>query len=247
MSNITNMIVEGKGKRLYATENPDEAVVYYRDETFAFHGLKRGRIIGKGEINNLICEYMFTLLAKKGVPNHFIRRIDNRCSLVRRVEMIPIMVKVRNIVAGSLARRIGYPDGTHLRNTVIEYNLKDPELEDPLVNLTHITAMSLATPEEISQIEYLSRRVNDIVSECMREINIELIDFKLEFGRYKGQILLADEVSPDTCRFWDASTHEPLDLDRFRHDLGDVAEAYRDVLHRLTGNVLKNTEEDGEE
>lgn len=247
MSNITNMIVEGKGKRLYATENPDEAVVYYRDETFAFHGLKRGRIIGKGEINNLICEYMFTLLDKNGVPNHFIRRIDNRCSLVKRVEMIPIMVKVRNIVAGSLARRIGYPDGTHLRNTVIEYNLKDPELEDPLVNLTHITAMSLATPEEISQIEYLSRRVNDIVSECMREINIELIDFKLEFGRYKGQILLADEVSPDTCRFWDASTHEPLDLDRFRHDLGDVAEAYRDVLHRLTGNVLKNTEEDGEE
>lgn len=247
MSNITNMIVEGKGKRLYATENPDEAVVYYRDETFAFHGLKRGRIIGKGEINNLICEYMFTLLDKKGVPNHFIRRIDNRCSLVKRVEMIPVMVKVRNIVAGSLARRIGYPDGTHLRNTVIEYNLKDPELEDPLVNLTHITAMALATPEEISQIEYLSRRVNDIVSECMREINIELIDFKLEFGRYKGQILLADEVSPDTCRFWDASTHEPLDLDRFRHDLGDVAEAYRDVLHRLTGNVLKNSEEDGDE
>lgn len=246
MSNITNMIVEGKGKRLYATENPDEAVVYYRDETFAFHGLKRGRIIGKGEINNLISEYMFTLLTKKGVPNHFIRRIDNRCSLIKRVEMIPVTVKVRNIVAGTLAQRIGYPDGTRLRNTVIEYNLKDPDLEDPLVNLTHITAMALATAEEISQMEYLSRRVNDIVSECMREINIELIDFKLEFGRYKGQILLADEVSPDTCRFWDARTHEPLDLDRFRHDLGDVAEAYRDVLHRLTGNVLKNSEE-GEE
>ena len=244
MNNITTMIAEGKGKRLYATENPDEAVVYYRDETYAFHGLKRGRIIGKGEINNLICEYMFTLLTEKGVPNHFIRRIDNRCSLVKRVEIIPFTVTVRNIAAGSLARRIGYPDGTKLRNTVIEYNLKDPELDDSLVNLTHITAMGLAEPEEVAQMEALSRRVNEIVTECMREINIELIDFKLEFGRYKGQILLADEVSPDNCRFWDIATHEPMDLDRFRHDLGDVAEAYRDILHRLTGNVLKNTEEE---
>ena len=244
MSNITTMITEGKAKRLYATENPDEAVVYYRDETFAFHGLKRGRIIGKGEINNLICEYIFTLLTEKGVPNHFIKRIDSRCSLVKRVEIIPFTVTVRNIVAGSLAKRIGYPDGTHLRNTVVEFNLKDPELEDSLINHTHITAMGLATPEEIRRVEELSLKVNEIVSECMREINIELIDFKLEFGRCKGEILLADEVSPDTCRFWDAHTHEPLDLDRFRHDLGDVAEAYRDVLHRLTGNVLKNTEED---
>ena len=210
MNSITNMIAEGKGKRLYATENPDEAVVYYRDETFAFHGLKRGRIIGKGEINNLICEYMFTLLTQKGVPNHFIRRIDNRCSLIKRVEIIPVTIKVRNIVAGSLAKRIGYPDGTRLKNTVVEMSL----------------------------------RVNDILSECMREINIELIDFKLEFGRFHGEILLADEVSPDTCRFWDARTHEPLDIDRFRHDLGDVEEAYREVLHRLTGNVLKNTEEE---
>lgn len=244
MSNITNMIAEGKGKRLYATENPDEAVVYYRDETFAFHGLKRGRIIGKGEINNLICEYIFTLLTEKGVPNHFISRIDNRCSLVKRVEIIPFTVTVRNIAAGSLSKRTGLADGTRLRNTVIEYNLKDPELEEHLVNLTHITALGLATPEEVAQMEKMSRRVNEIVSECMKEINIELIDFKLEFGRFHGEILLADEVSPDTCRFWDARTHEPLDLDRFRHDLGDVAEAYQDVLHRLTGNVLKNTEED---
>ena len=244
MGNITNMIAEGKGKRLYATENPDEAVVYYRDETFAFHGLKRGRIIGKGEINNLICEYMFTLLTQKGVPNHFIKRIDNRCSLVKRVEIIPFTVKVRNIVAGSLAKRLGYPDGTRLRNTVIEYCLKDAELEEPLINLTHITAMGLATPEEVRRMEEIGLRVNEIVTECMNDINIELIDLKLEFGRCHGEILLADEVSPDTCRFWDASTHEPLDIDRFRHDLGDVAEAYRDVLHRLTGNVLKNTEEE---
>lgn len=244
MSDITNLIAEGQAKRLYATENEDEAVVYYRDETVAFHGLKRGRIIGKGEINNLICEYMFTLLTEKGVPNHFIKRIDNRCSLIKRVEIIPFTVTVRNIAAGSLARRIGLPDGTKLRNPVIEFNLKNDELEDSLLNVTHITALDLATVAEVKQIELMSRRVNEILSECMSGIGIELIDFKVEFGRYKGEILLADEVSPDTCRFWDANTHEPLDLDRFRHDLGDVEEAYREVLHRLTGNVLRNTEEE---
>jgi len=244
MSEITNLIAEGRAKRLYATENEDEAVVYYRDETVAFHGLKRGRIIGKGEINNLICEYMFTLLTEKGVPNHFIRRIDNRCSLVKRVNIIPFTVTVRNIAAGSLARRIGLPDGTRLRNPVIEFNLKNEELEDSLLNVTHITALDLATTAEVKQIEMMSRRVNEILTECMSDIGIELIDFKLEFGRYKGEILLADEVSPDTCRFWDANTHEPLDLDRFRHDLGDVEEAYREVLHRLTGNVLRNNEEE---
>ncbi len=244
MSDITNLIAEGQAKRLYATENEDEAVVYYRDETVAFHGLKRGRIIGKGEINNLICEYMFTLLTEKGVPNHFIKRIDNRCSLIKRVEIIPFTVTVRNIAAGSLARRIGLPDGTKLRNPVIEFNLKNDELEDSLLNVTHITALDLATVAEVKQIELMSRRVNEILSECMNGIGIELIDFKVEFGRYKGEILLADEVSPDTCRFWDANTHEPLDLDRFRHDLGDVEEAYREVLHRLTGNVLRNTEEE---
>ena len=244
MSNITDMIAEGRGKRLYATENPEECVVYYRDETFAFHGLKRGRIIGKGEINNLICEYMFTLLTQKGVPNHFIRRIDKCSSLVKRVEIIPVSVKVRNIVAGSLAKRIGYPDGTHLKNTVVEYNLKYPELDDPLVNITHITAVELATREEMDIMYNYALRVNEILKETMKEIGIELIDFKLEFGRYHGEILLADEVSPDTCRFWDSRTHEPLDIDRFRHELGNVEEAYHEVLHRLTGNVLKNSEEE---
>ena len=244
MTEITNLIAEGQAKRLYATENADEAVVYYRDETVAFHGLKRGRIIGKGEINNLICEYVFTLLTEKGVPNHFIRRIDNRCSLIKRVEIVPFTVTVRNIAAGSLARRIGLADGTKLRNPVLEFNLKDAGLEDSLVNITHITALDLATVEEVKQIEMMSRRVNEILTECMSGIGIELIDFKMEFGRYNGQILLADEVSPDTCRFWDANTHEPLDLDRFCHDLGDVEEAYREVLHRLTGNALRNNEED---
>lgn len=244
MYSITNLITEGKGKRLYATDNPDEAVVFYRDETFAYHGLKRGKILGKGEINNLICEHMFTMLSEKGVPNHFIRRIDKCSSLVKRVEIIPVSVKVRNIVAGSLAKRIGYPDGTHLKNTVVEYNLKYPELDDPLVNITHITAVELATREEMDIMYNYAIRVNEILKETMKEIGIELIDFKLEFGRYHGEILLADEVSPDTCRFWDSRTHEPLDIDRFRHELGNVEEAYHEVLHRLTGNVLKNSEEE---
>ncbi|NLI20710.1 MAG: phosphoribosylaminoimidazolesuccinocarboxamide synthase [Clostridiales bacterium] len=244
MTSITETITEGKGKRLYATENPDEAVVYYKDEAIAFHGLKRGRIIGKGEINNRICEYLFTLLKQQGVPNHFLRRLDERSSLVKRVDIIPVVVKVRNIVAGSLARRTGYAAGTHLRNTVIEYCLKDSELDDPLVNLTHITAMGLATADEIGLMEQVAVRVNGILTEVLREISIELIDFKLEFGRFHGEVLLSDEISPDTCRFWDASTHEPLDIDRFRLDLGDVADAYQDVLHRLTGYVYKNTEEE---
>ena len=244
MTSITDIITEGKGKRVYATESPDEAVVYYKDEAIAFHGLKRGRIIGKGEINNRICENLFTLLAQQGVPNHFIRRIDDRSSLVKRVEIIPVVVKVRNIVAGSLARRTGYPEGTRLRNTVIEYCLKDSDLDDPLVNLTHITAMSLATEEEVRTMERIAMRVNGILTEVLREINIELIDFKLEFGRFHGEVLLSDEISPDTCRFWDACTHEPLDIDRFRRDLGDVEDAYREVLHRLTGYAYKNAEEE---
>ncbi|NCB05073.1 MAG: phosphoribosylaminoimidazolesuccinocarboxamide synthase, partial [Clostridia bacterium] len=142
------LLVEGKGKQVFATDHPDEAIVYYKDEALAYHGLKRGRIIGKGEINNLICEYLFTLLAEQGVPNHFLRRLDERRSLVKRVSIIPVVVKVRNIVAGSLARRTGYPEGTRLRNTVIEYCLKDSELDDPLLNISHITAMGLATREE---------------------------------------------------------------------------------------------------
>ena len=244
MPNITDLIAEGKAKRIYGTENPDEAVVYYRDETFAFHGLKRGRIIGKGEINNLICEYMFALLSEKGIPNHFIRRVDNRCALIKRVDIIPVSVKVRNIVAGSLARRIGYPVGTRLKNTVIEYCMKDVELEDPLLNVTHITAMELATAEEIRTMEQMSLRVNDVLRECLKELSIELVDFKLEFGRFHGEILLADEVTPDTCRFWDARTHEPMDIDRFRHDMGDVEEAYQDVLQRLTGHVMQTGKEE---
>ena len=236
MVEVGELLKEGKGKRLYATNNPDEGVVYFKDEAMAFHGLKRGRILGKGEVNNAVCKHIFEILTEHGIENPFIRQLDARQSLVKRVEIIPVAIKVRNRVAGSLARRIGYPLGTKLDTTVIECVLKNDELEDPLVNFTHIEAMKLATREEMVQICDIARKVNDILIAYMKEINIEVIDFKLEFGRFHGKILVADEITPDTARFWDARTHEPLDIDRFRRDLGNVEQAYQEVLHRMMGD-----------
>lgn len=236
MLEIGELLKEGKGKRLYATNDPEVGIVYFKDEAMAFHGLKRGRILGKGEVNNAVCKHIFELLAANGVENHFISQLDARQSLVKRVEIFPVAVKVRNIVAGSLARRIGLPVGTRMEPTVIECVLKDDELENPLVNFTHIQAMKLATRDEMEHICQIALKVNDILSNYMKEIGIELIDFKLEFGRYHGKILLADEISPDTARFWDARTHEPLDIDRFRRDLGNVEQAYQEVLHRMMGD-----------
>ena len=229
------LLTEGKGKRVYATEDPDKAIVYFKDEAMAYHGLKRGRIFGKGEINNAICKHIFELLAAQGVESHFLEQLDARQALVKRVEIIPVAIKVRNIVEGSLSRRIAMPEGTKLANTVVEFVLKNSDAEDPLVNFTHITAMGLATQAELEEMNRIALQVNDILSRYMKEINIELIDFKLEFGRYKGRVLLADEITPDTCRFWDSRTHEPLDIDRFRRDLGNVEQAYQEVLHRMMG------------
>ncbi len=236
MPEIKELIREGKGKRVYATEDPDLAIVYYKDEAMAFHGLKRGRILGKGEINNAICQHLFTLLKNQGVENHFVRKLDARQSLVLRCEMMPFAIKVRNRVAGGMHVRTGLPVGMKLDPPVLEFVLKESEMDtDALVNHTHLLAMKAATMEEITEIRRLSRRINEVLSAYMSEIRIELIDFRLEFGRYKGKILLADEISPDTARFWDSSTHEPLDIDRFRRDLGDVKEAYQEVLHRMMG------------
>ena len=238
MPEIRELLREGKGKRVYATENPDQAVVYYKDEAMAFHGLKRGRILGQGDINNAICQHLFTLLKDHGVENHFIRQLDARQSLVLRCEMMSFAVKIRNRVAGGMHTRTGLPVGMKLDRPVVEFVLKESELDvDALVNHTHLLAMKAATVEEIEEIRRLSYRINDILSAYMSEINIELIDFRIEFGRYKGKILLADEISPDTARFWDSSTHEPLDIDRFRRDLGDVKEAYQEVLHRMMGTT----------
>ena len=236
MPEIRELIREGKGKRVYATEDPEKAVVYYKDEAMAFHGLKRGRILGKGEINNAICQHLFTLLKEHGVDNHFLRTLDARQSLVLRCEMMPFAVKIRNRVAGGMHIRTGLPVGMKLEQPVIEFVLKESEMDvDALVNHTHLLAMKAATMEEIEEIRALSKRINEILSNYMSEIIIELIDFRIEFGRYHGKILLADEISPDTARFWDSSTHEPLDIDRFKRDLGDVKEAYQEVLHRMMG------------
>ncbi|MBP3720705.1 MAG: phosphoribosylaminoimidazolesuccinocarboxamide synthase [Clostridia bacterium] len=238
MPEIRELIREGKGKRVYATDDPDYAVVYYKDEAMAFHGLKRGRILGKGEINNAICEHLFTLLEDQGVKTHFVRQLDARQSLVYRCDMMVFAVKIRNRVAGSMHTRTGLPVGMKLEQPVIEFCLKDSEMDtDALVNHTHLLAMKAATMEEINEIRVLCKRINEILSAYMSEINIELIDFRIEFGRFKGKILLADELSPDKARFWDSRTHEPLDIDRFRRDLGGVTEAYQEVLHRMMGTT----------
>ena len=235
MAEVGELLTEGKGKRVYATDDPKTAIVYFKDEAMAFHGLKRGRILGKGEVNNAVCRHIYEMLERHGVKTHFLRQLDGRQSLVKRVEIIPVCVKVRNRVAGSLAQRINLPTGMRLNPTVIEFCLKNEDLEEPLVNATHIRALGLATAEELDFISETASRVNSVLTDFMAEIGIELIDFKLEFGRYHGEVLLADEISPDTARFWDARTHEPLDIDRFRRDLGNVEQAYQEVLHRMMG------------
>jgi len=235
MVEMGKLLTEGKGKRVYATEDPGKAIVYFKDEAMAFHGLKRGRILGKGEVNNAVSRQFFQLLAKNGIENHYLEQVDNRHSLVKRVEIIPVAVKVRNRAAGSLAKRCGLSVGEKMDPPVVEFCLKDDYLDNPLVNSTHIQALKLATEEEIRQITQTALKVNDILTEYMKEINIEVIDFKLEFGRYEGRILVADEISPDTARFWDSRTHEPLDIDRFRRDLGNVEQAYQELLHRMMG------------
>lgn len=235
MVEMGNLLTEGKGKRVYATNEPDKAIVYFKDEAMAFHGLKRGRILGKGEVNNAVSRQFFQLLTKNGIENHYLEQLDSRQSLVRRVDIIPVAVKVRNRAAGSLAKRCGFPVGEKMNPTVVEFCLKDDYLDNPLVNSTHIQALKLATAEELREINATALRVNDILTEYMKEINIEVIDFKLEFGRFEGRILVADEISPDTARFWDARTHEPLDIDRFRRDLGNVEQAYQELLHRMMG------------
>ena len=236
MPEIGMILREGKGKKVYATDDPDKAIVYFKDEAMAFHGLKRGRILGKGEVNNAVCEHLFSLLQENGIENHYIEKIDARHSLVKRCEMLPFFVKIRNRAAGQLAVRTGIPVGEKLDPVVVEYVIRDTDADvDPMINHTHIYAMKAATPEEMAQIDSICLKVNDLLMNYLKEINIELIDFKLEFGRYHGRIIVADEITPDTARFWDSSTHEPLDKDRFRRDMDNVAEAYQEVLHRMMG------------
>ena len=229
------LIREGKSKRIYATDDPDLAIEYFKDDAMAFHGLKRGRIVGKGEVNNAISRKFFSLLSEHQVPNHYVQPLDNRSSIVKRCEMVPVAVKVRNRAAGSLAQRLGLTEGRPLQPPVVEYALKLDSDEDPLVNLSHILALRLASREEIEAMTRMALQVNGIIFNFMREISIELVDFKLEFGRFKGEVLVADEISPDVARFWDARTHEPMDIDRFRWDMDDTAQAYQELLQRMMG------------
>jgi phosphoribosylaminoimidazole-succinocarboxamide synthase len=228
-------IYEGKAKKVYATDNPDVVLVEYKDDATAFNGIKKGQIIGKGIVNNKMSNYLMKLLEKAGVPTHYIEQISDRETYVKRVKIVPLEVIVRNVAAGSLSKRLGLAEGTPMKQTVLEFCYKDDALGDPIVNDYHIAAIDLATPEELNKIKDLAFKINDFLSSLLKDIGIQLIDFKLEFGRYKGDIILADEISPDTCRFWDIKTQKKLDKDRFRRDLGDVEEAYQEISKRLMG------------
>ncbi len=227
------LLYEGKAKQVYLTEDPTVVMVHYKDDATAQNGLKRGTIAGKGVINNRMSNYLFQFLEQHGVPTHFIRECNERDTLVRRVEIVPLEVIVRNIAAGSLAERLGLPEGTILPSTVLEFCYKNDALGDPMVNRYHIRAINLATDAELDTICSLALQVNTLLQQRLEQANLTLVDFKLEFGRYNGGILLADEISPDTCRLWDTNTHEKLDKDRFRRDLGHTEEAYAEVMHRL--------------
>ena len=232
----TTQMYEGKAKKVFATENPDFCIVSYKDDATAFNGLKKGTILGKGAINNRVTNHLMRLLEKNGVPTHLVEELNDRETLVKKVSIVPLEVIVRNIAAGSLSKRLGLPEGVKLGSTVLEYCFKNDDLGDPMVNDYHILAMGWATREELNQIAAYSFKVNEVLSEYLKEAGIELIDFKLEFGKTKdGTIVLADEISPDTCRFWDSVTHEKLDKDRFRRDLGGVEDAYQEILRRLLG------------
>ncbi|MDR3264342.1 MAG: phosphoribosylaminoimidazolesuccinocarboxamide synthase [Clostridiales bacterium] len=231
----TELLYEGKAKKVWKTDNDDVLIVDYKDDATAFNGLKKGTIAGKGVINNKVSNHMFKLLEKQGIPTHYVEQLSDRKTAVKKVSIVPIEVIVRNIAAGSLSKRLGLAEGYKLKKTVLEYCYKDDALGDPMINEYHIRAIGLATDAEVARIAAYSFKINDFMTEYLRDAGIELIDFKLEFGRYKGEIILADEISPDTCRFWDTKTGEKLDKDRFRRDLGGVEDAYREILRRLMG------------
>ena len=228
-------LYEGKAKKVFATDDPDLVIVDYKDDATAFNGLKKGTIAGKGVINNKMSNMMFRLMQQHGIPTHFVEELSDRETAVKKVQIVPLEVIIRNTAAGSFSKRYGVPEGKKLPVTVFEFSYKNDDLGDPLINDYHALAMELATPEEIDTIKKMAFKVNEIMKDFFKTLNIDLIDFKLEFGRFKGQIILADEISPDTCRFWDMTTGEKLDKDRFRRDMGGVEDAYKEVFARLTG------------
>jgi phosphoribosylaminoimidazole-succinocarboxamide synthase len=227
------LLYEGKAKKMFSTDNKDEIRVYFKDDATAFNGIKKAQIEKKGILNNSITTMLYELLEKKGIKTHFIKKLSDREQLCKKVEIVPLEVIVRNVAAGSMAKRYGIEEGTELQTTVLELSYKNDELGDPLINDYHAVAMGLSTFEELSEIYHTASEINDILKELFLKKDINLIDFKLEFGRFNGEIILADEISPDTCRFWDVKTGEKLDKDRFRRDLGNVTEAYEEILSRI--------------
>jgi len=227
------MFYEGKAKRLYTTSDPDLVIQYFKDDATAFNAKKRGTIEDKGVMNNRMSELFFTLLERAGVRTHFVRRLDDREMLCKRLDIVPVETVVRNIVAGSMAKRLGREEGAPLKQPVVEYYYKSDPLDDPLIYAEHAIEFGWATASEIEQIKSLALKVNEVLKRFLDERGVLLVDFKLEFGRHKGEILLGDEICPDTCRFWDKQTRQKLDKDRFRRDLGGVEEAYHEMLRRV--------------
>ena len=230
------LLYEGKAKKVYTTENPDVLIVDYKDDATAFNGVKKGTIVGKGVVNNRMTNHIFKMLEEKGIPTHFIEELSDRETAVKKVEIVPLEVIVRNVAAGSFSKKLGIKEGFRLLSPTLEFSYKNDELGDPMINDYYAVAIGAATREEIDKITELVFKINEILVDYFKSIKVDLIDFKVEFGRYKGQIILADEISPDTCRFcrlWDATTHEKLDKDRFRRDLGHVEEAYEEIYRRI--------------
>ncbi|MGL4484212.1 MAG: phosphoribosylaminoimidazolesuccinocarboxamide synthase, partial [Anaerovoracaceae bacterium] len=227
------MLYEGKAKKVYKTDNPELYIVDYKDDATAFNGEKKGTIVGKGVINNTMSDIIFQLLEKKGVPTHFVEQLSDTATLVKAVKIFPLEVIMRNIAAGSFSKRYGVEEGTALLQATLEYSLKDDDLGDPLINRDHALALGLATEEQLVKIKEYAAIVNETLKEFFLSKGLKLVDFKIEFGLYNDEIILADEISPDTCRLWDVKTGEKMDKDRFRRDLGNVEQTYKDVLERI--------------
>ncbi len=229
-------LYEGKAKKVFATEDPNLVIVSYKDDATAFNGLKKGTIAGKGVVNNRMTNYMFKLLEKAGVPTHYVEELNDRETVVKKVSIVPLEVIVRNVAAGSFSKRMGVEEGTALKCPILEFSYKNDDLGDPFINDYYALALGIATKEEIDLIAKYTFMVNDFMLDFFKKLNIDLIDFKIEFGKTPdGKIILADEISPDTCRFWDSTTHEKLDKDRFRRDMGGVEGAYAEMMKRVFG------------
>lgn len=227
-------LYEGKAKKVFATENPNYYIVSYKDDATAFNGEKKGTIAGKGVVNNRMSNIMCRMLESHGIETHYVEELNDRETVVKAVEIVPLEVIVRNVAAGSFSKRFGVEEGTHLKNPTLEYCLKDDALGDPMINDYQILALGLATEEELKVMSEMTFKINQLLKTYFAKIGVKLIDFKIELGRYQGKIILADEISPDTCRFWDMETNKKLDKDRFRRDLGGVEEVYQEMLSRVT-------------